>query len=165
MAEQQTAPAPKPTPLEWHQRIVDLAAGWDEDGATGPKVPYRWETVALMAMDYARAALIDAGLWSLDDKRPAPEPLVPILTRGDRGLQAYGEPFRDAYGAELEVYESSSAESPHVWMKVVGATEPGQANHGNAPGTAFAHMNEEQARALVARLQTWLDEIPSRWDR
>ena len=40
--------------LNW---IVNLASGWDEDGALGPKEPYSWETVARMAMDLARAAL------------------------------------------------------------------------------------------------------------
>lgn len=38
-------------------KIVNLAAGWDEDGATGPKEPFCWETVARVAMDYARTAL------------------------------------------------------------------------------------------------------------
>lgn len=37
--------------------IVALAAGWDEDGATGPKEPYSWESIARMAMDYAHYAI------------------------------------------------------------------------------------------------------------
>ena len=37
--------------------IVDLSAGWDQDGSTGPRPPLSWETVARMAMDYARAGL------------------------------------------------------------------------------------------------------------
>lgn len=37
--------------------ILELCAGWDEHGPKGPKPPYRWETVACMAFDYARAAL------------------------------------------------------------------------------------------------------------
>lgn len=37
--------------------IVALSAGWDDDGSTGPKEPFCWETIARVAMDYARAAL------------------------------------------------------------------------------------------------------------
>jgi hypothetical protein len=85
---------------------------------------------------------------------------VPIVKRGDRGFHGYGEPFRDSYGAELNVYESSSAEGPHVWLKV--ACDP-MVLRDQPPGVGTAHLNEEQARALIARLQTWLDEIPSRW--
>ena len=44
-------------PLYWCRQIEALASGWDADGAIGPKPPYEWETVARMAMDYARAAL------------------------------------------------------------------------------------------------------------
>lgn len=40
--------------------IVALTGGWDEQGATGPRAPLSWETVARMAIDYARAALINA---------------------------------------------------------------------------------------------------------
>jgi hypothetical protein len=83
---------------------------------------------------------------------------VEIYERGDRGFHGYGEPFKDGYGTVLDVYESSSAEGPHVWLKVDGRAW----DHAAGPiGTA--HLNEEQARALVARLQTWLHEIPSRW--
>lgn len=40
-----------------HAAIVDLSAGWDEDGSTGPRDPLSWETVGRLAMDYSRAAL------------------------------------------------------------------------------------------------------------
>lgn len=42
---------------ESFQFINDLSAGWDDSGSTGPKAPFRWETVARMSMDIARAAL------------------------------------------------------------------------------------------------------------
>jgi hypothetical protein len=48
--------------LYWCRAIVDLASGWDEDGALGPKEPLTWETVARMAMDYAQAALRHAAV-------------------------------------------------------------------------------------------------------
>lgn len=47
------------TALEkWHEDIVALSAGWDEDGSLGPQSPLSWESVGRMAMDYARAALL-----------------------------------------------------------------------------------------------------------
>jgi len=49
-----------PELVEAHRWITDLASGWDEDGALGPKAPLSWETVARMAMDYARAAIAKA---------------------------------------------------------------------------------------------------------
>lgn len=39
------------------RNIVDLSAGYDEGGSLGPKPPWSWETVARMAMDFARAAI------------------------------------------------------------------------------------------------------------
>lgn len=102
---------------------------------------------------------------NLTRREEPPAPLVPILERGDRGFHGYGEPFTDSYGAEIEVYESSSAEAPHVWLNIVGPTGDGRSNASNPPGTATAHLSEDEARALIARLQTWLDEIPTRWNR
>ena len=46
-----------PTVPNWYQEIVNLSAGWDEDGSLGPKEPYTWETVGRLALDYAKAAL------------------------------------------------------------------------------------------------------------
>jgi hypothetical protein len=40
--------------------IEALASGWDEDGALGPRAPLSWESVARMAMDFARAAFAKA---------------------------------------------------------------------------------------------------------
>ena len=52
----------QPAPLTYAlQAILDLSAGWDEHGSTGPKVPWSWESVGRMAMDYARAALRTGG--------------------------------------------------------------------------------------------------------
>jgi len=38
-------------------KIVALSDGWDDEGSTGPKEPFCWETIARVAMDYARAEL------------------------------------------------------------------------------------------------------------
>lgn len=87
--------------------------------------------------------------------------MVPILERGDRGFHGYGEPMRCTYGTEIEVYESSSAEGPHVWLKL--RCDPRVLSRQEA-GEGTAHLNEAQARDLIARLETWLQEIPSRWE-
>jgi hypothetical protein len=52
--------AAAPDLLAAHHWIAALASGWDEDGALGPKYPLSWESVARMAMDYARAAVAKA---------------------------------------------------------------------------------------------------------
>lgn len=39
------------------ERIVNLSAGWDADGSLGPRSPLSWESVARIAMDYAKHAL------------------------------------------------------------------------------------------------------------
>ena len=38
---------------------IDSLAGRDEEGPTGPKPPFRWRTVALMALDLAHNALTE----------------------------------------------------------------------------------------------------------
>ena len=83
-----------------------------------------------------------------------------ILKRGDRGFHGYGKPMHCTYNSEIEVYESSSANGPHVWLKV---TVDPKILHTTARGEGTAHLNQKQAKALIDRLQTWVDEIPSRW--
>lgn len=77
------------------------------------------------------------------------------ITKTNRGFHIYGDPFKDSYGADISVLESSSAEGPHVWVSVKG----GGINNNDGS----AHLNEDQAKELIARLQTWINEIPSRW--
>ena len=48
--------------LKWHQEIAALAEGYDEEGATGPRRPLTWETIARMALDYSRWALKESGV-------------------------------------------------------------------------------------------------------
>lgn len=85
---------------------------------------------------------------------------VQITTTSDRGFHQYGEPFCCTYRTRLRVYESSSAEAPHVWLHMQSDLT---VLRDEQRGEATAHLNEEQARALIARLQSWLDEIPARW--
>lgn len=65
------APTEAPSTAQLLRLIEGLSAGWDEHGSTGPREPYSWETVARMAMDYARAALsTPAAEPSSDTPRP-----------------------------------------------------------------------------------------------
>jgi len=84
---------------------------------------------------------------------------VKIVSRGDRGFHGYGEEQVCTYGSRIDVYESSAASGPHVWLSVEVSTP------GRTSGAAHAHLNEEQARVLIARLRAWLDEIPARWGK
>lgn len=87
---------------------------------------------------------------------------VPILERGDRGFHGYGEPFNDSYGSVLEVYESSAASGPHVWLKIDASAWDHDRAHSKMH-EATAHLDPEQAYALIRRLEAWLAEIPTRW--
>ena len=86
---------------------------------------------------------------------------VKIYKRGDRGFHDYGRRMECSYGTGIEVYESSAASAPHVWLKL----ETGKSMGKQSPGEGTAHLNARQAKMLVERLQTWLDEIPGRWGR
>ncbi len=68
-------------PLDACKFIVSLSAGWDAAGSLGPKPPYRWRTVARLAMDVARYAVLKAerrseaagecspGPWRVEENR------------------------------------------------------------------------------------------------
>lgn len=85
---------------------------------------------------------------------------VKRIVRGDRGFLGYGKPSTCTYGTKIEVYESSSAIAPHVWLKLQQDSNVlGEAN----AGEAVAHLDVKQAKKLIARLQAWLDDIPERW--
>lgn len=85
---------------------------------------------------------------------------IEITTRSDRGFHQYGEPVKTSYGDMIEVYESSSAEGPHVWLGVDGTksgiTTQQACDH-------VAHLSLEQAIAIRDRLTAFIDEVPARW--
>lgn len=83
-----------------------------------------------------------------------------IRTTNERGFYKYGETQQCTYNTEIDVYESSSAEGPHVWLAL--EQDSNIFPHARA-GKAHAHLNEEQARVLISRLQAFVDDIPSRW--
>lgn len=82
------------------------------------------------------------------------------IVRGDRGFIGYGEPVLCTYQTKIEVYESSSAEGPHVWLAL---RQDSRVLREAAAGEAHAHLSADQARQVIARLQAFLDDIPERW--
>lgn len=81
---------------------------------------------------------------------------VRVYKRGDRGFHGYGKPVRCTYDTQVEVYESSSAEGPHVWLRLTANPAMLRAL---APGESVAHLNVKQAQEVIRRLQTWLGEV------
>lgn len=53
------------------QKIVDMSAGWDDQGSTGPIAPLSWESVGRVSMDIARALLALQGAKLADAQAPA----------------------------------------------------------------------------------------------
>lgn len=74
--------------------------------------------------------------------------------RGDRGFYSYGRPLQTCYGDIVEVYESSSAEGPHVWLSVKGNV----VGVAMSPVTLCAHLDVKMAKDMVARLRAWIDD-------
>jgi hypothetical protein len=72
----------------------------------------------------------------------------------DRGLRHY-DPIPTDYGHEVRIYESSSAEAPHLWLSVELTPEGGQ--HGLLPQEATAHLTLDQARAIRDALDAAID--------
>lgn len=91
---------------------------------------------------------------------PARAAVVPKIP-SERGLYTYGaDPLNCTYNTRIRVYESSSAEGPHVWLAL---NQDSERFKSAMAGEAHAHLNEQQARELIARLQTFVDDIPNRW--
>ena len=82
------------------------------------------------------------------------------VSQSGRGFNIYGPPSHCTYGTKIEVYESSSASGPHLWLNLT--CDPDVLTKQPA-GEGTAHLTPKQARELIARLQCWLDEIPTRW--
>jgi len=87
---------------------------------------------------------------------------VRITKRNDRGFHQYGKDSTCTYGTTIRVYESSSAEGPHLWLELQNGDE---LMRKAITGYASAHLNQQQAEYLIRRLQTWVDEIPKRWGK
>ena len=95
--------------------------------------------------------------------KPAAKPTRKVrLFKSNRGFYQYGALMQCTYGTTARVVESSSAEGPHLWLFM---DEHGGTLTRHEPGKASMHLNQWQARDLIRRLQTWLDQVPSRWNR
>lgn len=74
----------------------------------------------------------------------------------DRGFLTYtGGPIDTDYGHTITVRESSSAEGPKVWLFISDSpTVPGH----------DPHLTLEQAIALRAALDQFIEGVPERWE-
>lgn len=65
------------------------------------------------------------------------------------------------YGADVSIYESSSAEGPHIWL---GIDQP-PPDHGGAlqEASARAHMSLSQAEIVYAKLGRMIELTKERW--
>lgn len=73
----------------------------------------------------------------------------------DRGFLAYaGGPIETSYGHTIRVQESSAASGPHVWLFI--GDSPQVPSHD-------PHLDLEQAVALRAALDQFIDGVPERW--
>jgi len=81
------------------------------------------------------------------------EPPVEVTTT-KRGFHVYGEAITTRHDEKIHVYESSNATGPHVWLAVVD----------HALGNPAVELNPTEARDVITRLQTWLDDFPTRWN-
>lgn len=145
--------------LEFFDRALVAALG----GVTGAPggTPARTAFVWAAALTLLRFGVRIVGLDG-EQRRQEGEGAVKRLPRGDRGFLGYGQPLQCTYGTTIEVYESSSAEGPHVWLKL---RQDPRVLRGEQAGEATAHLSEEQASAVVASLSAWLADIPARWGR
>lgn len=78
-----------------------------------------------------------------------------------RGFEQYGAVETD-YGHAVRVYESSTADGPHVWINTVQTEESAKA-HGLKPEQSTAHLDLVQAIAVRNLLDEFIDNVPQRW--
>lgn len=74
----------------------------------------------------------------------------------DRGFLAYaGGAIPTSYGHTIRVQESSAASGPHVWLFVDDSPSVAGKN---------PHLDLDQAIALRAALDQFIEGVPDRWD-
>ena len=70
----------------------------------------------------------------------------------ERGF-ARQETIKGAYGGTVQVYESSAASGPHIWLR---AQNPSEYHDGNTPAegaVATLHLSLAEAEKLIVQLQ------------
>jgi hypothetical protein len=71
-----------------------------------------------------------------------------------RGFKCF-KPISTTYGHRVEVYESSAADVPHVWLAIELTAEHAREAHSNIePEEARAHMTLDDAAALRDQLDS-----------
>ena len=96
------------------------------------------------------------------------------IEKTERGFHLYGD-IKCSYEEIVSLQESSAASGPHCWLNVVGnqwidlsKKDPNYKKSGDKTlmndVKSGCHLNPDQARQIIEKLQYWLDEIPSRWD-
>lgn len=81
------------------------------------------------------------------------------MKRNERGFMLYTA-FRDSYGSEVRVQESSASGDPHVWIFCHndrhGHADPLSAVLGGGSRDFTPHLNVAQARRLVRALNAFI---------
>lgn len=81
-----------------------------------------------------------------------PDPVV----GNDRGFLVYaGGPIATDYGHDINVYESSAAKGPCVWLSVGESTVVKGSN---------AHLTLDQAKMVRAALDQFIEGVEERWE-
>lgn len=77
------------------------------------------------------------------------------VASNDRGFLTYaGGPIETSYGHTVRVQESSAVDGPHVWLFIGDSPRV----DGHDP-----HLNLEQAIALRAALDQFIEGVPHQW--
>ena len=90
---------------------------------------------------------------------------IQIAVNG-RGFQIFGDPVQTDRRYTVEVYESSAAEAPHVWLRISGGPEVAKPETllGSGPEEDITvHLSLEQAEAVRDRLNAFIKGVPARW--
>lgn len=79
------------------------------------------------------------------------------MKKTDRGFAIYSE-FKESYGAQVRVIESSLATAPRVW---IFCEKPNPNTHENEDQAL--HLSPNQARLLIGALNKWLEHVKESW--
>jgi hypothetical protein len=83
-------------------------------------------------------------------------PVTNPTPSNDRGFLTYaGGPIKTSYGHTIRVQESSAASGPHVWLFIDDSPTVAGKN---------PHLNLEQAIALRAALDQFIQGVPEHWE-
>jgi hypothetical protein len=86
---------------------------------------------------------------------------VELIPRGDRGFVSFGAPIETdaAYGADIELYESSDWGMQHAWLSLKADASAPSAPQVLSDGrvSMSAHISIEDAKELRRRLKAFID--------